>query len=120
VRRISALLAGVAAGALGTAAILRRRRVEPVTPADDPRAEDLRRKLAEARRAAAEEDEVEAAERGTAKTAADDPPAVAPTIEADPPSDEFEAMRRRVHDEARAAAEEMRRSGDDPSNTSRE
>jgi hypothetical protein len=31
-----------------------------------------------------------------------------------PPSDEFEAMRRRIHEEGRAAAEEMRRSAEKP------
>jgi outer membrane biosynthesis protein TonB len=31
-----------------------------------------------------------------------------------PPSDEFEAMRRRIHEEGRSAAEEMRRSGEKP------
>jgi outer membrane biosynthesis protein TonB len=31
-----------------------------------------------------------------------------------PPTDEFEAMRRRIHEEGRSAAEEMRRSGEKP------
>jgi hypothetical protein len=31
-----------------------------------------------------------------------------------PPADEFEAMRRRIHEEGRSAAEEMRRSGEKP------
>jgi hypothetical protein len=31
-----------------------------------------------------------------------------------PPSDEFEAMRRRIHEEGRSAAEEMRRSAEKP------
>jgi hypothetical protein len=31
-----------------------------------------------------------------------------------PPADEFEAMRRRIHEEGRSAAEEMRRSADKP------
>ena len=32
-----------------------------------------------------------------------------------PPADEFEAMRRRIHEEGKAAAEEMRRAPDEPS-----
>jgi hypothetical protein len=115
VKRLPALLAGGVAGALAATAYLRRRgpgtRLEPA--ASDPRAADLRQKLAEARRAAAEEDEVEAAERLAETSVADDPPA-APSREVDPPRDEFEAMRRRVHDEARAAADEMRRSTEGP------
>ncbi|MGH3016481.1 MAG: hypothetical protein ACRDNN_16175, partial [Gaiellaceae bacterium] len=31
-----------------------------------------------------------------------------------PPADEFEAMRRRIHREGRAAADEMRRAGEPP------
>ncbi|HEX2505625.1 MAG TPA: hypothetical protein VHK22_05395 [Gaiellaceae bacterium] len=104
-QRLPALLAGAAAGALATAAFLRRRRPEPrALPVPDPRADDLRRKLAEARQASAEEDAVEAAERIVETTAEDAP--------APPPSDEFEAMRRRVHEEAQAAADEMKKSGD--------
>ena len=114
-QRLPALLAGAAAGALAATAFLRRRRpgTRPEPAEGDPRAADLHRKLAEARRAAAEEDEVEAAERVAETSVADDPPA-APSPEVDPPRDEFEAMRRRVHDEARAAADEMRRSTEEP------
>jgi hypothetical protein len=104
-RRLSALLAGAAAGALAAAAISRRRRAEwPAPAAPDPRADELRRKLAEARQASAEEDAVEAAERVVETTAEDDPAS---------PSREFEAMRRRVHEEARASAEEMKKSGEE-------
>jgi hypothetical protein len=115
VQRLPALLAGAAAGALAATAYLRGRRpaTRPEPAESDPRAADLRRKLAEARQAAAEEDEVEAAERVAETSVAEDPP-VAPQAEVDPPRDEFEAMRRRVHDEARAAADEMRRSTKDP------
>jgi hypothetical protein len=59
----------------------------------DPRAESLRRHLAERRQ--------DAEPSGGALEEAP----------AEPPADEFEAMRRRVHSEARAAAERMRRSG---------
>ena len=40
------------------------------------------------------------------------PPPPPPTEEARPPSEEFEAMRRRIHEEGRKAAEEMRRAGE--------
>ena len=37
-----------------------------------------------------------------------------PAASEPPPVDEFEAMRRRIHEEGRSAAEEMRRSGEKP------
>jgi hypothetical protein len=117
VNRNVALLTGAVLGA-GAALLLRRRqRLEPgAAPAADPRAEELRRKLDEARRSPADEDDFEVAGMG-AETMVDEPrppggpseplpPAHPPT---EVPPDEFEAMRRRVHEEARAAAEEMRR-----------
>lgn len=61
-------------------------------------AEDLRRKLAEARESAADEEEFEAAGMGPETLIEDE--------------EEVAEARRRVHDEARATAEEMRRSGD--------
>lgn len=99
------LLLGAAAGAVA-AVVLRRRRqagreTEPsLEPESDPRAEELRLRLAEARATAADH-----AELGGDEAVAPDEP---------PPADEFEAMRRRVHSEARAAADAMRRSGEDP------
>lgn len=88
----------------------------------DPRADELRRKLAEARRTLPDEEDfevagmgaetlVEDAPRSTAR-AAPAPPPPADADEAPPPADEFEAMRRRIHEEGRAAAEEMRRAGE--------
>jgi len=77
----------------------------------------------EARNARADEDDFEAAGM-VAETAAEEPaapppvpPRPQPPAEASEPegpkpgvpADEFEAMRRRVHEEGRAAAEEMRR-----------
>lgn len=128
-QRLPALLAGAAAGALAATAYFRRQAAAPgAVEAPDPRAEGLRAKLAEARQAAVEEERVEAAERARETTVEDDPepalpaepeqtaPAEAPPWPAEPtsppPADEFEAMRRRVHDEARAAADEMKRSSD--------
>lgn len=107
---------------------LRRKPEAPAAPADD-RADELRRKLAEARAAAADQDDFEAAGMG-AETIVEEPPAQPPApvepepepppapppprpaSEEPPPQDEFEAMRRRIHEEGKAAAEEMRRSAD--------
>jgi hypothetical protein len=118
-------LAGAAAGA-----VLARFRRPAETPAPpDERAEELRRKLAEARAAVVDEDDFEVAGMG-AETLVEEPrdkatpaekPAAAAKPEAQPPQaaeppprDEFEAMRRRIHEEGKAAAEEMRRSADPP------
>jgi hypothetical protein len=98
VRRKPVVLAAAVVGALAALWLRARRRspswMEP--PAPDPRAEDLRRRLAEARAAAPD----------VLPTPPDSPRA---SVSDAPPQDEFEAMRRRVHEEARAAAEEMRR-----------
>ena len=59
---------------------------------------------------------MQAAERSAETTAEDDPASRASETSEErpaPPADEFEAMRRRVHEEARAAAEEMKKSGED-------
>jgi hypothetical protein len=106
---MTAALAAVGGAALATV-LLRRRRgpveqlapgaevlptPQPTEPAADPRADELRRKLAEAREGAADEQDFEAAGMG-AETIVDE---------------EVDDLRRRVHEEARAAAEEMRRAG---------
>jgi hypothetical protein len=98
-----------AAGALigAAAALLYRRR--PQLPTADPRAEELRQKLAEARTSRADEDDFEAAGQGAETVVADEDPKTRPFSR--PPGDEFEAMRRRIHEEGKAAAEEMRREG---------
>jgi hypothetical protein len=122
VRRVSTLLAGAAAGAIAAAVLLRRRRPTPAPERLDPRARELREKLAEARTARADEEDFEAAGMA-AETAVEEPaappPPPPPAEVSEPeaskpaePADEFEAMRRRVHEEARAAAEEMRRDPD--------
>jgi len=107
VKRNLALLAGAAAGAVAAIVVSRRRTgraaeeapsVAPEEP--DPRAEDLRRKLADARAGAADEDDFEAAGMGAETVVEDD-------------ADVAEA-RRRVHEAARRTAEDMRRAGDDP------
>jgi hypothetical protein len=94
-----------AAAALGSLALVRalvRRRartpsvVEPPAPAGaDPRAEELRRRLAESRELAGEQDEFE---RGETRV-----------DEAEPLADP-DVLRRGVHERGRAAVQDMRRS----------
>jgi hypothetical protein len=132
-------------GAVVGAALSRLRRpaAAPSAPADE-RTQELRRKLAEAREAVADQDDFEVAGMG-AETIVEEPPRTeAPAPEPEtlpepepkpsappakpkapksppaagpaepPPRDEFEAMRRRIHQEGKAAADEMRRSADPP------
>ncbi len=76
-----------------------RRRQQHQTPQDeaaDPRAEELRRKLAESRTIVEEREEFEAAET--------------PVDQVEPVEDP-EARRRAVHESARATAERMRERG---------
>jgi hypothetical protein len=70
--------------------VFRRRRPEP----SDPRAEELRQRLAEARELSDERDEFEAGE-----TTVD---------QAEPATPDADARRREVHEAARATAEQMR------------
>ena len=96
-RRALALLAGGAALGAALARSLRR----PTTPAHelppgpDPRAEELRDKLAEAREVAAEREESEQAET--------------PVDEAEPTGADLAERRRKVHAHGHAVAGEMRR-----------
>jgi hypothetical protein len=141
-------------GAVVGAALSRLRRPAeaPSAPADE-RTQELRRKLAEAREAVADQDDFVVAGMG-AETIVEEPPRAEPpapeTLPAPaeqkpklepepeakpaappakpkapkpppaagpaepPPRDEFEAMRRRIHEEGKAAADEMRRSADPP------
>jgi hypothetical protein len=131
VQRNAALAVGALAGAAAALFLRRRPRTEPgAAPREIPQpdqAEELRRKLAQARATQADEDDFQAAGMGAETMVTEEPrpptaistpePAPvtppAPPSESEsaerPPSDEFEAMRRRVHEEGRAAAEEMRR-----------
>ena len=80
-------------GGLAVFRLFRRRRAaEPAAP--DPRADELRRRLAEARELAEERDEFEAGE-----TTVD---------EAEPATPDADARRREVHDAARATVDQMR------------
>lgn len=89
-----------------TLRFLRGRRPEATgEPASDPRAEELRRTLEEARRAAP-----------TAVAPAPPDGPVAPPVEEPAPSApvDVDAERRRVHEQARRAVEEMQADGDPP------
>jgi hypothetical protein len=104
VRRNLALVAGAAAGTV--ALMLLRRRASAGAAATDPRAEELRRKLAQAREEAADAEDFEAAGMG-AETLVEEEPRRTPA----PQSGDVEEERRRVHEEARGLADEMRRGG---------
>lgn len=100
--RRNAALAGLLLGALAAIALRRRFPFEPsAAPQADPRAEELRRKLAEARESAADEDDFEAAGMASETMLEDEP-------RPDPGTGDVDETRRRVHEQARAAAEEMR------------
>jgi hypothetical protein len=180
-RSAKVVLVALAGATAGVVLARLRRQAEAPAPLPDERTQELRRKLAEARAAAADQEDFEAAGMG-AETIVDEPPRVepaepeqtapessepeqqvaeppepeqaaaepvpAPEAEAaaepeprqpeagregeetpparketkpapagesqPPPQDEFEAMRRRIHEEGKAAADEMRRSTDRP------
>ncbi|MBW3592089.1 MAG: hypothetical protein KY396_00160 [Actinobacteria bacterium] len=113
VRRILTLTVGAAAGALAAAAAVRRvRRAEadaPARAARDPRAEELRRKLAEARESAAADDDLDA--EGAAGEALVEERPTREDNPISPAGGEVDDARRRIHEEGRAAAEDMRRGG---------
>jgi hypothetical protein len=110
VNQKAALAVGALVGA-AAAFVLGRRRVARPAPqeAPGPPPEDLQSKLAEARTARVDEAEFDAAGMAGETIVADEASTAEP-----PPDNEFEAMRRRVHEEARAAADEMRRKADSP------
>jgi hypothetical protein len=82
-------------GGFALLGFLRRRREPAAAPAVDPRAEELRRKLAESRTIVEERDEFEGAEL---------------TVDlAEPAPEDPESRRRTVHESARATVEQMRR-----------
>jgi hypothetical protein len=106
VNQKAALVFGALAGA-AAAALLGRRRPRTLAgaaPPVDPHADELRRKLDEARQADVDESEFNVAGMAAETIVPDEPGRRDPS-----PANEFEAMRQRVHEEARAAAEEMRR-----------
>jgi hypothetical protein len=94
--RLLWFVGGLALGGAALGRILGRRRPPTrIEPAPDPRAAELRRKLAESRAIVSERSEFEAGET--------------PVDEADAASPAVEDRRRRVHEEGRAAARRMRR-----------
>jgi hypothetical protein len=94
--RLAWIIGGLAlAGALVYRALGGRKQAPAPAPGPDPRAEELRRKLAESRAVVGERDEFESAE-----TPVDQ-------VEAPAPADVAE-RRRSVHEEGRAAARRMR------------
>jgi hypothetical protein len=84
-------------GAFALFRFLRRRQQPTAEPELDPRAEELRRKLAESRAIVDEREEFEASET--------------PVDQAPEPVGDPDARRRAVHESARAAAERMRERG---------
>jgi hypothetical protein len=92
VRARTAWLAGAAGAAI---AVVRKLRRQEAPAAEDPRAEELRRKLDESRSVVDEREEFEAGET-TVDEAAEPEPA------------EVDDRRRAVHERARAASDEMR------------
>ncbi|MDQ3992849.1 MAG: hypothetical protein M3229_04235 [Actinomycetota bacterium] len=93
--RLAALAGGVVVAAAGLLKVLRRGASFPVeSPPGDPRADELRRKLAESRSVVGEQDEFE-----TAETPID-------TVE--PVGEDVDERRRSLHERGRAAVDEMR------------
>ena len=99
-RPLALISAGLAAlGLYGAVASRRRRGLPAPAPAPsgpDPRAEELRRKLAESRAIVEEREEFEAAET---------------PVDRAEPATEVDERRRRVHERGRSAAHKMRDTG---------
>jgi len=112
------LLTGLA-GALGLAWLwrhLHRGQPTPQAPAHDP-AEELRAKLAQAREAADDRDEFDAAEGQPVDEVERPPPAAEPDPEPEPAVEEaplsLDERRRAIHEKAQQALGEMGRPGPD-------
>jgi hypothetical protein len=100
--RLAWLAGGIGVGAAAAYRALRGHPASappPVEEQPDPRAEELRQKLAEARAAVDEREEFEAAET---------PVDQAPDPEPEPEPTDVDERRRRVHERARASARKMR------------
>ena len=113
------LLTGLA-GALGLAWLWRRlHREQAQTPAPEPDpAAELRKKLAQAREAADDRDEFDAAEGQPVDEIERTPPASEPETEPDPDPDSegsvsLDERRRAIHEKAQQALGEMGRPSDD-------
>ena len=93
--RLAALGGGVAVAVAAVVRLLRRpARATAQIPPADPRADELRRKLAESRSLVGEQDDFEAAET--------------PIDAVEPVVDDVDERRRSVHERGRAAVDEMR------------
>ena len=104
-----ALLIGTGAGAVMLLVLRRRAQFVPGGGrASDARAEELRRKLAEARETTVDEEDFEAAGMAGETMIEEEPRPVRPAAAMS--GGDVEDVRRRIHEEARAASEEMRRS----------
>jgi hypothetical protein len=80
-------------------------------PGPDPRAEELRRKLEEARETAPDPDDFEAAGMAGEAQVEEEPRPINPAAAMS--GGDVEEVRRRIHEEARRSAEEMRKSPPD-------
>jgi hypothetical protein len=99
VRRITVLAGAAAAVGAVAARVFRRRRHGEA--GSDPRAGELRERLAESRAIGDEREEFEAAE-----TPVDE---VKPVADVDEPRRDIDERRREIHERAREAADDMRR-----------
>jgi hypothetical protein len=103
-----ALLTGTGAGVVTLLLLRRRAQVDARGgPALDPRAEELRRKLAEARETTADEEDFEAAGMAGETMIEEEPRPTWPAAAMS--GGDVDEIRRGIHEEARAASEEMRR-----------
>jgi hypothetical protein len=114
VNRNAALGLGALVGAAAALVWDRRARLRAATATrPDERAAELRRKLSEPKAAEPDLASPPSTLPPAAPAPAQPPPQARPAPPAPPPgpppADEFEAMRRRIHEEGKAAAEEMRR-----------
>jgi outer membrane biosynthesis protein TonB len=128
VNRNAAFGVGALLGAAAAVVWSRRSRLR-TAPAPEARQRELREKLAGAQQAEAPAPAAEPSSAPEPPKAPEPPPAPPPPAQppppqpkersappsSPPPADEFEAMRRRIHQEGKAAAEEMRRAPDEGS-----
>jgi hypothetical protein len=133
VNRNAAFGVGALLGAAAAVVWDRRSRLR-TAPAPEARQRELREKLAGAQQAEAPAPAAEPSSAAEPPKAPEPPPAPSPPAPPPPaqpsppqpkerpappsglpPADEFEAMRRRIHQEGKAAAEEMRRAPDEGS-----
>ena len=114
VNRNAAFGVGALIGAAAAIVWDRRSRLRTAgPPAPEARQRELREKLAGTQQAEAPAPAPPAEPPTQPEPPAPPQPEAKPTPPPPPPADEFEAMRRRIHEEGKAAAEEMRRAPDE-------